>query len=77
MTTIRKGHRVAFSRDFLRSTGQFTGPDNPTSRGPFARGTVVEMLPSPPLAVIRWDDDNVSRVLAANLVRLDRLHLEM
>lgn len=37
------GDKVQFSADFLKSRGQFTGPDAPTDIGPFARGTVIEL----------------------------------
>jgi hypothetical protein len=77
---INVGDRVAFSRAFLRNTGQFTGWK------PFARGKVTK------IADIRaWDDGNglatvewvmgdapypYSQVLLSNLVRADRIHLE-
>lgn len=72
------GMRVAFSRQFLRSTGQFTGHDAPASSGPFARGTVkaVERLSSCTLVFIHWDDGRAGKVLDVNLVPVDRLHLE-
>lgn len=77
---ITKGTRVAFRREFLRDTGQFTG------WAPFARGTVVSMgeqltrfkgdRGGPHLVVIAWDDGTRSRALSSNLVREDRIHLE-
>ena len=70
---IRIGDRIAFSRAFLRSTGQFTG------WAPFARGTVDALYESRDftIASISWDDAaEPSRVNIANLVRADRLHLE-
>jgi hypothetical protein len=74
------GDRVAFSRDFLRNTGQFTGPDKPAHFGPFARGEVVSCQELPrvgsTLVTVCWDDGTLSNVLAGNLVRVDRLHLE-
>lgn len=80
MTTITKGSRVAFTREHLRNTGQFTG------WAPFARGVVVSMgtpLPrfkgdrgGPRLVCIAWDDGTRSRALSVNLVREDRIHLE-
>lgn len=71
-TEITKGHRVAFSRAFLRSTGQFTG------WAPFARGTVEAFNPlgGITLARIAWADGARSSVNVNNLVRVDRLHLE-
>jgi hypothetical protein len=67
------GHRVAFSREFLRSTGQYT------DWAPFARGEVValdEISRGFVLATIRWDDAPMGTVNVADLVREDRIHLE-
>jgi hypothetical protein len=72
--SINIGCRVAFARQFLRNTGQFTG------WAPFARGEVV--LQSKPLrdgvhmVTVKWDDNSTSNVLDCNLVREDRIHLE-
>ena len=72
MTQINIGDRVAFSRQFLKSTGQCTG------WAPFARGTVSALAPlgGIALAVIEWDGGQGSKVLVSNLVRQDRIHLE-
>ena len=73
------GYRIAFARNFLRATAQFTGPDAPTHRGPFARGEVVEIggrFGGGVILRIRWDDGDLGIVLSVNLVRADRLHLE-
>jgi hypothetical protein len=73
------GHRVAYSRAFLRSTAQYTGIV------PMARGKVIEVeevCPDFVLATIQWEarrmlfDGLPTRVNVANLVRTDRLHLE-
>ena len=50
MTTIaiNVGDRVAYSRNFLRSTGQDSG------WAPFARGTVISFTAR--MALVRWDD---------------------
>jgi hypothetical protein len=66
--------RCRFTSGFLRSTVQHTGPDAPTSYGPFARGYAV---PAPEftasrMALVTWDDGNTSHVLTANLERCDR-----
>ena len=56
---------VMFSREFLRSTGQFTGPV------PFAKGRVVsvEQLNSKLFIVaVNWGNDVFSRVLSSNLI---------
>ena len=68
------GDKVAFSRAFLRSTGQFTGPEAPASYGPFARGEVHEHIP--PYVWIRWADGQETRVNPHNLVCVDELHKE-
>lgn len=69
---MKKGDRVAYSREFLRSTLQHTG------RAPFIRGVVVrtEPLGTGKLCIIKWDDGHQSSVQQSNLVREDRLHLE-
>lgn len=56
---------VMFSREWLRSTGQFTGPV------PFAKGKVVsvEQLNSKLFVVaVNWGNDVQSRVLSCNLI---------
>lgn len=76
---FERGCRVAYAREFLRNTSQFTGPSAPTSSGPFARGSVVEVEPfhgSKSLIRIHWDDGHISSVLDSNLVHVDRIHLE-
>ena len=76
---LAAGDRVRFARAFLRSTGQVTGPEEPTSIGPFARGAVVggiDLRGGRKLLTVRWDDGEVSAVLDVNLVREDRVHLE-
>lgn len=79
-TAITTGTRVAYARSFLQATGQYTGPERPTSYGPFARGVVIPTAPgplnTPALATVRWDDSEISVVATAILVREDRLHLE-
>jgi hypothetical protein len=84
---FEQGERVAFARDFLRNTGQFTGADAPCSWGPFARGTVTTCRgfdgepiknPSgePSLVAVLWDDGQETRALGNNLVAVDRIPLE-
>jgi hypothetical protein len=67
--SLKVGDRVKLSRDFLRNTGQMTGPRAPTSYGPFARGEIIELTTIGPLpiAVIEWDDKHVSKVNVGNL----------
>lgn len=71
--TISKGDRVAYSRAFLQSTGQYLGST------PARRGVVLELedLGSILLARIQWDGESEpSRVNVGNLVAIARLHLE-
>lgn len=78
MAQLAYGTRVAFSRNFLRSTGQYTGPDAPTHVGPWARGEVKALQPCGPvvLAYVHWDDGRCGNVNVNNLVATDRMHLE-
>ena len=66
----RIGDRVRFTAAFLRSTGQYTGPDAPASHGPFARGEIVDnemWHPGVLFAVVRWDDGTETTVNFHNL----------
>jgi len=47
-SAINIGDRVAYSRNFLRSTGQDSG------WAPFSRGTVMSFTAG--MALVRWDD---------------------
>lgn len=65
MKMIRVDDNVMFSREFLRSTGQFTGAV------PFAKGRVemVEQMNSKLFIVtVNWGDNTQSRVLSSNLI---------
>lgn len=65
MKLFRVDDVVMFSREFLRSTGQFTGPV------PFAKGRVlmVEQLnPKLFIVTVQWADDVQSKVLSSNLI---------
>lgn len=68
------GDRVMYSARFCRSIGAYAGET------PFRVGTVVAVgaLNGLELVRVRWDDDTGrnSLVLACNLVRRDRRHLE-
>jgi hypothetical protein len=75
------GDKVAYARGFLRSTGQYTGPEAPTHYGPFARGVVTGLQElkgcnGHALVGVLWADGANTRVLACNLVAVKRLHLE-
>lgn len=76
---VEPGDRVAFARQWLRSTFNFTG------WRPFARGVVTGLDQSNTLATVRWDDRSrfagepnpeETRVNVANLVREDRIPFE-
>lgn len=73
-TLFKLGDVVAYRREFLRATGQLTGPV------PFARGRIVSLAPvsnALDIATIDWNEPDIpARVLTSNLVRADRLHLE-
>lgn len=68
--TIQAGDRVAYSKQWLQSTGQLTGDV------PSARGKVTGLVPlgsSLVLAEIEWDlPDLPTRVNVKNLSRVDR-----
>jgi hypothetical protein len=69
--TFQPDDRVVFSREFLRNTGQFTGPDKPCHHGPFASGVVTAVEPfavTTHLVAIKWDDGHESRALNLNLI---------
>jgi hypothetical protein len=73
---INVGDRVAFSRAWLRSTGHFTG------EVPFLRGVVRDVVrigsgfDVPAIVTVAWDGAHEQRVLACNLVRVDRIPFE-
>jgi hypothetical protein len=59
MREIQKGDRVAYSVQFLRSTGQVAGEAG------HARGIVLELIPltfETTLARVQWDRDMPERV---------------
>ena len=76
MKTAAPGQRVRFTAPFLRSTGQYTGPDEPTSIGPFARGMVTDGdlggLSPARFAMVKWDDGRENLVNVSNLERSSR-----
>jgi hypothetical protein len=63
---LRTGDRVRFSTPFIRSTGQYCGPDAPTSVGPFAAGKLLEVGKSA-LVQVLWDDERTLTVHIENL----------
>ena len=71
MITPTIGDRVRMSTKHLRSSGQYTGPEAPTSYGPFARGVVIAAQPfggpGHELLTVKWDDGDTHPVLDVNL----------
>lgn len=65
------GVRVAYSRKYLRSIGDFTWA------AAALRGTITKHAEPGPFVWVRWDTGLEPRLChAGNLVREDRLHLE-
>lgn len=69
---LRVGSAVRFALAHLRATMQYSGPDAPTSYGPHARGTVLEVrrhggLRGPAVCRVQWADGRVTSVLETNL----------
>jgi hypothetical protein len=74
-SALQIGDTVRFTRAFLQATAMVTGPEAPTSVGPFARGSVAAIAPISPrsslvLATVTWADGTSSDVNVANLERL-------
>lgn len=62
---VKIGDKVQYSRQWLQSTGTYTGDI------PFARGTVVMLhsIGERTIATIDWKDDNIPRkVMTCNLI---------
>lgn len=73
MSKVYIGTHVAYSRDFLRSTGQITGD------APFLRGEVVDIVNINPLrlALVKWDGfEEPKTINIKNLIPVNRIHLE-
>ena len=69
-TELQIGDRVAYSRQWLRSTGNFTGPI------PFARGRITAFEPlgrETMLAVVAWEGELVGESPAPTLVNVKNL----
>ena len=69
---LQIGDTVRFTRTFLQSMAMVSGPDAPTSSGPFARGTVTAIRPIIPnspmvVATVSWANGVTSQVNVANL----------
>ena len=74
INTLKIGDHVAYSNRFLRSTGLYTGEI------PFARGRVIATDSFPgggQLVTVDWGNPDIpQKILAANLVLVNRIHLE-
>ena len=70
MKLLQVGDIVAFSSKWLKSTQA-----HELARD---RGEVLEVATSGGLVLVtvKWRDDRITRVLGANLVLVDRMHLE-
>ena len=69
---LQSGDTVRFTKAFLQSLAMESGPDAPTSLGPFARGTVTAIAPLTPrsslvLATVLWAYDETTQVNVVNL----------
>ena len=72
--TINEGDRVAYSREFCRSIGEYTG-ELPMMRGKVMR--IEEYDYGLRIAVVNWEsDDGSSKINCANLWPADKLYLE-
>jgi hypothetical protein len=73
-TLFKIGDVVTYRREFLRATGQLSGPI------PFARGRVISLSPvsnALDIATIEWNTPDIpAKVLTSNLVRADRIQFE-
>ncbi|MCP9857929.1 MULTISPECIES: hypothetical protein [unclassified Cyanobium] len=70
--SLQIGDTVRFTRAFLQSLAMVSGPEAPTSSGPFARGTVTAIAPIIPnspmvLATVSWADGVTTQVNVTNL----------
>ena len=73
LANIEVGDTVQYSRDWLRSTGQYTGDI------PFAKGKVIELKPlgDITLAIIDWNDREIpSKVNVKNLSKVGTPEIE-
>jgi hypothetical protein len=66
---MKVNDKVRFSEGFLKATFQVAGPDHPTSVGPHARGTVIDMHQLGPslLIEVRWADSRITKIFSKNL----------
>ena len=65
---MKIGDLVRYEAQFLRNTGQYTGPDAPAHVGPWAFGTVSSFPPTLPHHVrVMWDNGVETTVHRQNL----------
>ena len=66
---MKVNDKVRFAAGFLKATYQLTGPEHPTSVGPHARGTVIEVHQLGPstLIEVRWADSRITKIFEKNL----------
>jgi hypothetical protein len=73
ITPLKVGDTVRFNKAFLQSLALVSGPDAPTSLGPFTRrGTKTAIAPLTPrsslgLATVHWADGEITQVNVVNL----------
>jgi hypothetical protein len=75
---FQPGDRVKFAVTFLRSTGQYYGDPAPCSSGPFARGTVDEVLElefGRQAVYVVWDDGDRHGAINSDLCLEDKAEL--
>lgn len=70
---MKVNDKVRFAAGFLKATGQLTGPDAPTSVGPFARGRIIEIHQLGPSTLIEvlWADNRITKIFSKNLELVD------
>lgn len=66
---MKAGDRVAFRARFLRSICDYS------AESANRRGTVLNVS-SDWLLTVAWDNGDVTKVLASNVIEADRIHLE-
>lgn len=61
--------KVRFAEGFLKATFQVDGPAAPTSVGPHAVGTVIDIHQLGPsiLIEVRWADSRITKIFEKNL----------
>ena len=70
---MKVNDRVRFAEGFLKATFQVEGPPHPTSVGPFAKGTVIDIHQLGPstLIEVRWADGRITKIFEKNLALIE------